>query len=311
MAISAETVRYIKLGPGGRWDVGLDRGELHFGYKKATHELALAGDFEALKQYLIGIGKDAQVASRDAREVLDFYELGSDCLWITFARDHLWWTFAEPEVTWIGGDGQFEGERTRRAIGGWRSTDINGVPLRTNTLSTKLTKVAAYRRTICKVEAQDYLLRRINGIQEPFVEKSTAARDALIATITEGLAILHWADFETLVDVIFARSGWHRASAIGGNQKLVDMELEQPTTSERGAVQVKSSANQKLLDQYIARIDDAERFDRFFFVCHSPKGDLAAPAGRNDVHIWTGRELAATVLRMGLQDWVFERAVQP
>ena len=310
MTISAETVRYIKLGRGGRWeDAAIDRGELHFGYKKATHELALEGDFETIKQYLIGLGRDAQAASRDAREVLDFYELGSGCLWITFAKDHLWWTFAAPEVTWVGGDGQ-EGERTRKTIGGWRNTDVNGVPLGTNTLSTKLTKVAGYRRTICKVEAQDYLLRRINGIQEPFVEKSTAARDTLITMITEGLAMLHWADFEPLVDVIFARSGWHRASAIVGNQKLVDMELEQPTTSERGAVQVKSSANQKLLDQYIARIDEAERFDRFFFVCHSPEGELASPIGRNDVHVWTGRELASTVLRLGLQDWVFEKAVQ-
>ncbi len=309
MAISAETVRYIKQGRAGRWEeVAIERGELHFGYKKATHELALEGDFEKLKQYLIGLGGDAQAASRDAREVLDFYELGSDCLWITFAKDHLWWTFAAPEVTWVGGDGQ-EGERTRKTIGGWRNADVNGVPLRTNSLSTKLTKVAGYRRTICKVEAQDYLLRRINGIQEPFVEKSTAARDALIAMITEGLAMLHWADFETLVDVIFARSGWHRASAIGGNQKLVDMELEQPTTSERGAVQVKSSASQKTLDQYIAKVDEAERFDRFFFVCHSPEGELMAPAGRNDVHVWTGRELASTVLRLGLQDWVFEKAV--
>ena len=308
MVISADTVRYIKLGRSGRWDdIALERGELHFGYKKATHELALEGDIEQLKQYLIGLGRDSQAASRDAREVLDFYELGSDCLWITFARDHLWWAFASPEVRWIGGDGLLEGERTRKAIGGWRNTDINGVALRTSTLSTKLTKVAGYRRTICKVEAHDYLLRRINGVQEPFVEKSTAARDALIAMITEGLALLHWADFETLVDVIFARSGWHRASAIGGNQKLVDMEIEQPTTSERGAVQVKSSASQKTLEQYIVRIDEAERFDRFFFVCHSPKGDLIAPADRSDIHVWAGRELAATVLRMGLQDWVFEK----
>jgi hypothetical protein len=310
MTISAETVRYIKLGRAGRWDVALDRGELHFGYKRATHELALAGNFEALKQYLIELGKEPKVASRDAREVLDFYQLGSDCLWITFARDHLWWTFAAPEVTWVGGDGLTEGERTRTTIGGWRNTDVNGVPLRTNTLSTKLTKVANYRRTICKVEAQEYLLRRINGVQEPFIAKSTTARDALIEMITEGLATLHWVDFETLVDVIFARSGWHRASALGGNQKLVDMELEQPTTTERGAVQVKSTANQRTLDQYIARIDEADRFDRFFFVCHSPEGELTAPSGRSDIHVWAGRDLASTVLRLGLQDWVFEKAVR-
>ena len=126
MTISAGSVRYIKLGAGGRWvDASLDRGELHFGYGKSPHELALGGNFDALKQHLFGLGKDAQGASREAREVLDFYELGDDCLWITFARDHLWWTFANPGVTWVGGDGQLVGERLRKSIDGWRNTDAN------------------------------------------------------------------------------------------------------------------------------------------------------------------------------------------
>jgi hypothetical protein len=65
MAISAETVRYIKLGKGGRWDdVALDSGELHFGYRKSPHELALAGNFDALKQHLLGRSGDARGASR-------------------------------------------------------------------------------------------------------------------------------------------------------------------------------------------------------------------------------------------------------
>jgi hypothetical protein len=309
MEISAETVRYIKLGKGGNWaDTSINRSEVHFGYKKTTHELASAGNFETIKAHLIGLGQDAQAASREAREVLDFYELGADCLWITFARDHLWWTFANPEVTWIGGDGKLSGERFRKAIDGWCNTDVNGVPLRTNTLSTRLTKVGNYRRTICKVEAEEYLLRRINGLQEPFAEKSTSAQEALIDVLVEGLGHLHQTDFETLVDMMFARSGWHRVSAVGGSQKLVDLELEQPTTGERAAVQVKSTAGQKTLDQYIVRLDDAERFDRFFFICHSPEELIVSPSDRPDVHVWTGRELASTVLRLGLQDWVFEKA---
>src|SRR6201996_8625046 len=233
MAISAEAVRYIKLGSGGRWaNISLDRGELHFGYRKSPHELALAGNLDAMKQHLLGSGKDARSASREAREVYDFYELGSDCLWITFARDHLWWSFASPEVYWIGGDGQLMGERTRKTIGGWRNTDVNGVPLRTNTLSTRLTKVGNYRRAICKVEAAEYLMRRLNGLHEPFAEKSTAARDALLDVVSEGIRHLHQSDFETLIDMMFARSGWHRVSVVGGTQKLVDLELEQPTTGE-------------------------------------------------------------------------------
>jgi hypothetical protein len=308
MAISANTVRYIKLGKGGSWeDAALSRGELHFGYGRANHELALEGDVEKIKQHLIDLGRGAQAAARDAREIADFYELGPDCLWITFARDHLWWTFADPEVAWIKTDQSDRGERMRKSLGGWRNTDIKGVPLRIDSLSTRLTKVGAYRRTICAVEAQDYLLRRINGIEEPIVVKSAAARNTMVEVLTESLGNLHWKDFETLIDIIFARSGWHRVSPLGGTQKTVDLEIEQPTTDEKAAVQVKSTATQKTLDEYVERVDDAERFDRFFFVCHSPKGEIIPPSDRGDVHIWAGRDLAAIVLKMGLLDWVLEK----
>jgi hypothetical protein len=308
MTISAETVRYIKLGRGGSWErAALDRGELHFGYRDAPHDVSLGGNQDRIRQYLIDHGRNENAATQDAREICEFYGLGSNCLWITFARDHLWWTYAAPEVNWIGGDGLAGGERTRTTIGGWRNTDVNGEPLRINTLSTRLTKVAGYRRTICKVEAEDYLLRRINGEAEPLVAESMQVRAALQNLTVKALGSLHQDDFETLVDLIFARSGWNRVSPLGKTQKLIDMEIEQPTTQERGAVQVKSAATQRVLDDYIARIDEAGRFARFFFICHSPAGKLVVPAGRSDLHIWTGQELAAAVLRLGLQDWVFEK----
>jgi hypothetical protein len=174
-------------------------------------------------------------------------------------------------------------------------------------LSTKLTKVASYRRTLCAVEAEGYLLRRINGVIEPLVAKSNQARDTLLDVLTEAIKALHWPDFETLVDVMFARSGWHRASALGGTQKLFDMVLEQPTTGERGAVQVKSAAGQKQLDDFISGADETGSFDRLFFACHSPKGSLAAPVDRRDVHVWVDRELARTSFRLGLADWIIEK----
>lgn len=307
MTITAKTVRYIKLGRGGRWEkVSLERAELHFGHGKVSHELALTGDRAKIKEHRVKGGRDPRAATDDAREVLDFYQLGSDCLWVTLARDHLWWTFAQPEVKWIGfGDGH--GERIRKAIGGWRNTDINGVPLRIDTLSTKLTKVASYRRSICAVEAEDYLMRRINGVIEPLVAKANQARDALLDVLTEAVKTLDWSDFETLLDIMFARSGWNRSSELGGTQKLVDLILEQPTTGERAAIQVKSAASQKQLDTFISDADETGSFDRLFFACHSPKGRLAAPAERRDVHIWADRELAKTVLRLGLSDWIIEK----
>jgi hypothetical protein len=90
-------------------------------------------------------------------------------------------------------------------------------------------------------------------------------------------------------------------------KKTVDLEIEQATTNELAAVQVKSTASQKTLDDYVKRVDDAERFDRFFFICHSPKGQFAPPTDRDDVHIWAGPQLAAIVLKMGLLDWVLEK----
>jgi hypothetical protein len=200
------------------------------------------------------------------------------------------------------------GQRLRKSIGGWKNTDINGVPLRIETLSTKLTKVAGYRRTICAVEAQEYLLRLINGREEPGVARMAEARTALLSATMESLKSLHQSDFETMVDIIFARSGWNRVSALGGTQPLIDIELEQPITAERAAVQVKSTASQKTLNDYIDRVDAADRFDRFFFICHSPKGPLTAPADRDDVHVWTSAELAAAILRTGMSDWILEKA---
>jgi hypothetical protein len=308
MGIAPTAVRYIKLGRAGSWeDAALDGGKLHFGYRDAPHELSLTCDFNKIREYLISQGRAEGAATRDAREIFEFYGLDENCLWITFAREHLWWAFASPEVTWIGGDDLTYGDRTRDAIGGWHNTDVNGEPLAINTLSTRLTKVAAYRRTICKVEAQDYVLRRINGQIEPLVAESMGLRSELLDLTNRAIRSLHQGDFETLVDIIFARSGWNRVSALGKTQKLIDMEIEQPTTQERGAVQVKSAATQRTLDDYIAEIDEAERFDRFFFICHTPKGKLMPPADRSDIHVWTGRELAAAVLRAGLQDWVFEK----
>jgi hypothetical protein len=152
----------------------------------------------------------------------------------------MWWAFAAPEVTWIGGDGSKHGERTRKTVDGWSKADVKDAHLKINSLSTRLTKVGAYRHTICNVEAKDYAIRRKNGVEEPLVSRSAAAPEVMLDVTVDALKLMDWRDFETLVDLIFARSGWNRVSAVGGNQKLIDLELEQSMTRERVAVQVKS-----------------------------------------------------------------------
>ena len=233
--------------------------------------------------------------------------MGSDCLWIAFADGHLWWAFAEPEVTWLGVEEDGQGARMRKTVDGWHKVNIQGEPLRIDDLSTRLTQVAAYRQTVCRVKASDYLLRRINAIEEPVVARAREARAAMIAVATEMISGLHWADFETLVDLIFARTGWQRISRVGGTQADTDLVLEQPTTGETAFVQVKSKAGQAVLNDYIGRFRRSGTYDRMFFVCHSPAGTLSVDDTAG-VHIWAGDRLADVAVKAGLFDWLTERS---
>ncbi len=305
--VTPDHIRYIKLGRGGRWaQRGLAHGEVHFGYRMVPHEVCLDEDWEAVAGLLMERGRSPSKAKDGVREIRDFYTLGADCLWITFADGHLWWTFADTEVIWLGTDDDACGGRIRKAIDGWRKTDIRGKPLGIDGLSTILTQVAAYRQTICRVKAADYLLRRINAVDEPVVVRAREARRAMVAVATEMIGALHWSDFETLVDLIFARSGWQRVSRVGEALTDVDLILEQPTTGEKAFIQVKSKAGQSVLDDYIDRFRRSGTYDRLFFVCHSPRGPLSTE-GDARLHVWAGDRLAEAAVRAGLFDWLTER----
>lgn len=305
--ITAKEVRYIKLGAGGAWaPISIERGEMHFGYRTIPHELCLAGNWDSVIRQLVEEGRRPGKARDAAREIRDFYSLGRDTLWVTFADAHLWWAFAEPEVIWLGSDEEGRGARMRRTVDGWHKTDLTGQPLRTDSLSSKLTQVAAYRQTLCRVKAEDYLLRRLNGVEEPILMEAREARSQLIRVAKAMIEGLHWADFESLVDLVFARGGWRRASRVGEGLTDVDIILEQPTTGERAFVQVKSQADQATLTDYVGRFRRSGSYDRLFFVCHSSRGLLTANDSSH-LHVWEGDRLAEVAVEAGLFDWLIER----
>jgi hypothetical protein len=45
------------------------------------------------------------------------------------------------------------------------------------------------------------------------VRNANVAREGVVGTTGELIAPLHWKDFDTLVDLIFTRGGWHRRGA--------------------------------------------------------------------------------------------------
>ena len=71
-------------------------------------------------------------------------------------------------------------------------------------------------------------------------------------------------------------------------------------------MQVKSRANQAVLDDYVEMFRASGVYDRMFFVCHSPGRSLIKPDDAV-IHLLFGTSLAAMVINAGLLDWLSER----
>jgi hypothetical protein len=312
--VAPSTLHYIKLGAGGRWETSaLERDRLEWGLPSDPHEPALAEDWYAVSRAYIENGAGKATATGYTNEARAFYTGDSEAVWITFARGRMWWAMAGPEVHWSGGDGGQEATRYRAVPGGWRDCDITGTPLDLERLSTRLTRLAGYRRTICNLspDQQQLALRYINAAQDPEQVAVANARAELRRSLTVLIQRLSWSDFEELVDLALARTGWIRISDLGGMTKDVDLIVEQPLTGDRMAVQVKSSADQRTVDDYARRLGEHSLVERRLLICHSPIGRIEAPPANGDRRLELMLDEAVTDLsiRAGLTDWIINRAV--
>ena len=94
---------------------------------------------------------------------------------------------------------------------------------------------------------------------------------------------------------------------LGGTREGIDVEAENPAAGEIAFVQVKSSAGQDVLDDYVERFRQRrERYARMVFAVHTPRGHLTAPRGL-PVQVWTGEKVSELVVRLGLGKWVESR----
>lgn len=299
-------MRYIKLGKGGVWEQeALKTGTLPVWYRAVEHQSCIEQDWDRVSEELRIAGRKKGKLTDGVRELRDFYTLDEQCLWVTISAGYLWWAFASLPVQPVDEPGDDRPARLRHTVDGWHCHDLAGRPLSLDRLSTSLTQIAGYRGTICTIQCEDYLLRKIRGEPEPLVAEAEQIRQQLVGLAARMIAALHWRDFEIMVDLIFARGGWHRQSALGKGEVDRDLLLLSPTTGERAFVQIKSRANQKVLNDYLDRFDRSGA-ERFFFVCHSPTGPLSL-ANNSSCHIWTGMELGSRALGAGLFDWLIER----
>ena len=277
-------IRYIKLGSGGAYvNAALDQGIIPLAFPLADHQLCVAGDWTELGVQMIARARSKKAIQQDIRELRDFYELPAGSLWITMARGYLWWALAGDEIKAAKPDAAGP-VRWRSTQDGWHSAALTGTPLSLQTLSSVLTRTSSYRRTICKVHAEDYLMRRIRGENHPLYEHAGTLQAEMTDLADQMIRELHWAELETLIDLIFTRNGWRRTSLLGGNMPDVDLILEQPLTGETAWVQVKTGSQQGELEDYMARFKANGSCDRFIYACASPCGALRLPDGLDRAH---------------------------
>jgi hypothetical protein len=300
-------VRYIKLGENGKWAPNaLEQGTIPFGYRSVDHRVCLACNWDEVRRQLLGMGRTARGVSQGLRELKDFYGLPENTLWVTMADGHFWWAFAAGPVVGVEPGNSDEPARYRRTRAGWSKTSLTGEPLTVRSMSSALTRTASYQMTICAIKHADYLLRRIRDEPDPVHAQASALRVEMREIGLRMIRQLDWRDFETLVDLIFARGGWQRSSVLGKDQADVDLILTQPTIGETAWVQIKSRTSQAELDDYLGRFRRDGSCDRFFFVCHSAAGALSLPA-EPGLHLWTAERIADAAIDAGLFDWLRDR----
>jgi hypothetical protein len=306
--ISLSMVRFIKLGEGGRWEEKcLTEGLVMIRFPEISHELGLSRDRAKIHQAFLGQGLTKGTASNYTTQILDFFSPCDNILWITIARGHLWWAISGKDVlpmSAIEADAE-EGVRFRRTKGNWRSESLGGVPLRLEDLSGRLTQMAGFRGTMCKVKESDYVIRKINDEDMPEITEAKEARSVLLKSVKTLVSLLTWQDFELLVDLVFAQSGWRRIGEVGGLQKTVDLHLELPSTGETAFVQVKSRTDQTQLDSYLDQLKERPH-TRMFYVFHSAPASMQSSDSR--CILINADRLADMVLDAGLTNWLLMKA---
>lgn len=277
---------------------------IRLGYHSPHHHDSLAGNWNEVRQYWLKARNGNEgAATRDINQIRDFYELEESDVWITFYKKKLYWCHAAREVIELE-----DKSRIRNVIGGWSSTDVNGRTLSIENIDGRVTKVQGFRGTICSVELQDYLVRKINGLAIAEVETAKASLEKLKSDVEDLVKGLWWHDFELLIDLVFSKAGWQRFSVLGKTEKDLDLDVYSPATQKRAFVQIKSTTNRAEVESYIDAFSEYEQFDEMYFVfhaCHSDLSDLEER--RPNIHLWGPQRISGLVVNAGLVEWLINK----
>jgi hypothetical protein len=304
------SVRYVKNGVGGQWwKSAKANGQIHLGWRSIPDALLLAADISSIeKQIRAEFGKKAG-ATQDFNALRTLLVDPNQHIWITFQDGCMWWCTVRngietnPDI-----EPSEKGHFWLTCVLPWSNQSIeNRRHLVLSELPGIVTAVAGYQATVCEPKGWKEILRIIRNEEDKDAQVAALARSVYEDAVCALIRRLGPKDFEVLIDLILARTGWARLARLGGATEGIDVEVENVSSEEIAFVQVKSAATQSVLDDYVARFNARrDRYHRMIFAVHSPKGVLKAPAG-NLVMVWTGKEIARRVVKLGLGDWVATR----
>lgn len=296
-------IRYIKLGERGCWEKSCieEDNTIRFGYE-GKHEECVQGKWDAVKTYWLSNRSDPGAATRDVNQIKDFYELSEDDIWITFYQRKMYWCRAHKEVIELE-----DGTRIRNVIGGWSCNDINGNGLTIENIDGRVTQVQGFRGTVCSVNLPEYVLRKINGDIQPEVNEAKENLKNLKDSLANLIMGLWWKDFELLLDLIFAKSGWQRVSVLGKTEKDIDLDLYSPITNRKAFVQIKSSTNIPEIRSCIEAYKSHGQYNEMYMAFHTINGDIRAIEVDPSVHLLDISKISELVIHTGLINWLITK----
>ena len=310
------SVRYIKNGEGGQWwSAAKANDQLHAGWSYVPRDLLEQPKFPEIERivraYFEGRDRPVKKAARDSVATRDFNALRtlldnpSKHVWVTIERGFMWWcTVRDGAHVNPDGESADKGYFWLDCDRPWSNCSLTGELLSTTDLPGDVTAVKGFRGAVSRPKAEKKILRIIRGEKDPTAVAAVHARREYECSIKPMVQQLTPQDFELLISLILERTGWLRLSRVGGPEEGIDLEVENWAVDERAFVQVKSSANQATLDEYVERFRESPQYARLIFAVHTPTGVLMPPHETRPVHLWDGDRLAHLVMRLGLGEWV-------
>jgi hypothetical protein len=304
------SVRYVKNGEGGRWwKTAKAKGQVHLGWGSIPDDLLRTADMAKIESMIRAAYGSKPGATQDFNALLTLLNHPSQHVWVTFQDGCMWWcTVRDGIETNPDIESSEKGHFWLTCESPWSNHSISNVRhLVAAELPGIVTITSGYKATVCEPKGWKEILRIIRNEVDEDARVAALARQTYEDAVTKLVVRLREKDFEILIDLILSRTGWARLAKLGGATEGIDVEVENISSDEIAFVQVKSTATQAVLDDYVSRFNARrDRYHRMIFAVHSPKGILTPPVDQF-VSIWTGKDIARRVVKLGLGEWVATR----